>query len=348
MKIAVLGAGALGTIIGSLIKQGGYNVDLIDVDHKNIDALNQNGATLTGILDRTIPVTAKHPNDLNDEYDVVFLLTKQVYTQNALNSLLPFIHEDSIICTLQNGVPEERVASIVGRKKTVGGVVGFGATWLGPGNSELTTELNTMKNYAFDVGELNGEVTNRINQVKTLLDTVGRCEITTNIQGVKWSKLLMNATFSGMSAALGCTFGDILNNPYAMKSLANIANETIKVAHSHNLKLAKMQGKDFEILELTEQSDIKEKMGFYHEVWGPHAKLKASMLQDLEKGRATEINFINGHVVEMGKQTKVQTPFNELVCKLVQEAEQKSRIPEFKENIVNFKSLLDSYVSAFN
>ncbi|GGC76146.1 2-dehydropantoate 2-reductase [Thalassobacillus devorans] len=346
MRIAVLGAGALGTIIGSLIKQGGYNVDLIDVDQKNLDALNQNGAKLSGFLDITIPVTAKHPNELNDEYDVVFLLTKQVYTQSALKSILPFIHEKSIICTLQNGVPEERVESIVGRNRTIGGVVGFGATWLGPGNSELTTELETMKKYAFDVGELNGEITDRIKMIKSILDTVGTCEITTNIQGVKWSKLLMNVTFSGMSAALGCTFGDILNNPNAMKSLANIADETIKVAHSHHIQLAQMQGKDFESLELNDQSDIPQKLEFYHEVWGPHANLKASMLQDLEKRKPTEIDFINGYIVEKGRESNVQTPFNEVVCQLVKEAEKNKEIPDFATNMGEFKSILENDVSA--
>lgn len=339
MKIAVLGAGSLGIIIGALIKKGGYQVDLIDINQENVDALNQNGAKITGFLNENIAVTAVHPNNLQDVYDVVFLLTKQVYTQESLTNILPYLHKESMVCTLQNGVPEELVASIVGSNRTIGGVVGFGATWAGPGISELTTEVDTMKKYAFDVGELDGAITERIKLIKEILDKVGNCDITTNIQGVKWSKLLMNATFSGMSAALGCTFGEVLKDPDAMKNLANIADETIKVARSHNIKLEKMQGKDFESLELLQQEDISGKLDFYNEVWGPHENLKASMLQDLEKGNRTEIDYINGFIVKKGRESNIRTPSNELVCELVKVAEKEKIVPTFSENINKIKNL---------
>ncbi|MEH7181013.1 ketopantoate reductase family protein [Neobacillus vireti] len=346
MKIGVLGVGSLGTIIGALITKGGYDVDLIDINQEHVDALNQIGAKITGFLDETIPVKAKHPNELSGKYDVIFLLTKQVYTKSSLESILPFLHQDSVVCTLQNGIPEESVATIVGKERTVGGVVGFGATWIGPGVSELTTELDVVKKYAFDIGELNGEITERIHTLKDILGTVGYCEIVTNINGMKWSKLLMNATFSGMSAALGCTFGEVLYNADAMRSLANIADETIKVARAHHIRLVEMQGKDFENLELESQSDIPGKMAFYEEVWGPHANLKASMLQDLEKGIKTEIDYINGYVSEKGREKNIPTPFNDMVCTLVNLSEEAKVLPNFEENISKFNSLSVNYIKA--
>ncbi|MFJ8245977.1 ketopantoate reductase family protein [Peribacillus asahii] len=344
MRIGIIGVGSLGTIIGALITKGGYSVDLIDINQENVDALNQKGAKLTGFLDEVIPVSAKHPRGVSGKYDVIFLLTKQVYTKESLESILPFLHGKSVVCTLQNGVPEESVIAIVGKERTVGGVVGFGATWKEPGVSELTTEVEIMKKYAFDIGELTGELTERIVMLKDILDTVGYCEISTNIIGVKWSKLLMNATFSGMSAALGCTFGEVLYNSDAMKGLANIADETIKVARAHHIKLVEMQGKDFEFLELENQTDISGKMAFYEEVWGPHARLKASMLQDLEKGRKTEIDFINGHVSKKGREVNIPTPYNDLVCKLVKSSEETKEIPVFEENIKEFQSFFNQFI----
>ncbi|MCG7333658.1 2-dehydropantoate 2-reductase [Sporosarcina sp. ACRSM] len=344
MKIGILGVGSLGTIIGALITKGGYNIDLIDVNQEHVDELNQNGAKITGFLNETIPVKAKHPNDLTEKYDVVFLLTKQVYTKDSLASILPFLHEDSVVCTLQNGIPEESVAAIVGENRTVGGVVGFGATWIGPGVSELVTELEVMKKYAFDIGELTGEITERIKTIRAILETVGYCEIITNINGMKWSKLLMNATFSGMSAALGCTFGEVLYNPDAMRSLANIADETIKVARAHQIRLVEMQGKNFEFLELENKDDISRKMEFYKEVWGPHVNTKASMLQDLEKGRKTEIDYINGYVSKKGREKNIPTPFNDLVCTLVNQSEKTKSLPIFEENISKFDSLNNSFM----
>jgi len=340
MRMAIMGAGSLGTIIGALITKGGREIELIDINKEHVDALNNSGARITGFLDLCVPVKAIVPSEMTGTYDLVFLLTKQVYNKTTLAQLLPHLSEDSIVCTLQNGVPEDYVSSVIGRERTIGGVVGFGATWLGPGISELATEVHTMQNYAFDIGELDGSITPRIQEVKKVLDLVGHCHISANIQGIKWAKLLMNATFSGMSAALGCRFRDILRNEAAMFHLAHIADETIKVAHAHGIRLEPMQGKDMEFLELRDHDDVPNKMSFYREVWGPHSNTKASMLQDLEKQRPTEIDYINGFVSKKGREAGLKTPYNDLVVQLVKEAEKKGRPPKFEDNIVYFGSRL--------
>jgi 2-dehydropantoate 2-reductase len=338
MNIAIMGAGSLGTIIGALMTEGGENVDLIDINDEHVNKLNQSGAKITGFINKTIPVNAITPNKLDKTYDLVFLLTKQVYNYESLNQLIPHLHENSIVCTLQNGVPEEYVSSMIGANRTVGGVVGFGATWKGPGESELTTEWETVRKYAFDIGEIDGEITPRLSKVKAVLDHVGYCEISSNILGIKWSKVLMNATFSGMSAALGCTFGEVLDNKTAMTSLAYIADEAIKVAQAQGIQLALMQGKDMEFLELKNGQTVSEKMDFYHEVWTPHRKLKASMLQDLEKQKKSEIDYINGCVSKKGKEVGIKTPYNDLVVQLVKEAETAKRVPDFTTNLARFES----------
>ncbi|TKC19083.1 ketopantoate reductase family protein [Robertmurraya kyonggiensis] len=337
MRVAIMGSGSLGTIIGALITAGGQQVDLIDINKEHVDALNHSGAKITGFMDLTVPVKALLPDEMTDTYDLVFLLTKQVYNQVSLDQLRPHLSPESIVCTLQNGVPEDSVASIIGRERTLGGVVGFGAAWIGPGVSELATEEHTLKSYAFDIGELDGAMTPRLEEVRKILDLVGHCHVSDNIMGIKWAKLLMNATFSGMSAALGCRFGDVLANETAMYSLAHIANETIKVAHAHGIKLEEMQGKDMEFLELQDEHDVPNKMDFYREVWTPHSQTKASMLQDLEKNRKSEIDYINGFVCKKGEEVGIKTPFNNLVVKLVKEAEQKGVPPEFSHNIKHFE-----------
>lgn len=339
MNIAIMGAGSLGTIIGALMAEGGEKVDLIDINESHVNRLNQSGAKLSGFINKTVPVTSLTPNQISSTYDLVFLLTKQVFTYESLHQLLPYLHENSIVCTLQNGIPEEHVASIVGGSRTIGGAVGFGATWKGPGESELTTEWETVKKYAFEIGETDGKITSRLSEVKEVLEHVGYCKITSNITGIKWTKLLMNTTFSGMSAALGCTFGKVLSNKEAMTSLAYIADETIKVAHSQGIQLTNMQGKDMEFLELKEGQMVSEKIDFYHEVWSPHRNLKASMLQDLVRNVKTEIDFINGHVSEKGKAFGIPTPFNDLVVKLVSDAENRKAVPSFSENLPFFESL---------
>lgn len=333
MRIAILGAGSLGTIIGALITSGGREVDLIDTNQKHVQALNESGATITGSIQRQVPVKAVLPSELTGQYDLVFLLTKQLYTRSALEGMLRHLHADSIVCTLQNGVPEERVSAIVGKHRTIGGAVGFGATWIAPGVSELTSTKETLEKYAFEIGELDGSRSERLIRVKQILDLVGHCEISTNLAGFRWTKLLMNTTFSGMSTALGCTFGDVLYNEAAMRYLAMIADETIKTAHRQGIRLVTMQGHDMELLELQDESDIPSKIPLYMEIWGQHTKSKASMLQDLEKGIRTEVDYLNGAVCDKGRQHGVKTPINDIIVRLVKEAEQAKQLPDFTVNL---------------
>lgn len=340
MRIAVLGAGSLGTIIGALITKGTmgkHEVILIDANKEHVQALNEKGATITGFLELNVPVKAITPDQMEGRYDLVILLTKQTFNHIALKQVLPHLHENSTVCTLQNGVPEEYVASYVGKERTVGGAVGFGATWKGPGVSILTSSYETLKNFAFDIGEIDGSITPRIKMVKEILDNVGNTEIMTNLMNIRWTKVLMNATFSGMSAALGCTFGDVLDNDEAMHALAYIADETIKTAHACGNKMVHMQGEDMEFLEIKEGEKTADKMAFYKKVWDPHRPLKASMLQDLEKKIPCEIDYINGFVARKGREQNIPTPYNDIVVQLVKEAEANKVVPDFATNLKKFK-----------
>lgn len=329
MRAAIVGAGSLGTIIGAFINQAGKQIDLVDAYKDHVDALNRSGATITGSVDLNVPVKAYTPDQLTGTYDLVFLLTKQTSNRETLSQLLPHLHPDSAVCTLQNGIPEHSVAAVVGRERTLGGAVGFGATWLRPGVSSLTSSYDATKNFAFEIGELDGALRPRLQAVQAYLECVGKTEIRTDLMGIRFSKVLMNATFSGMSAALGCTFGDVLNDPKAMTCLAFVADECIKAARARGVRLAPMQGEDFERLELRNAADIPSKMPLYRKIWGAHAALKASMLQDLEKGRETEIQYINGLISQTGRECSVATPFNDKIVELVAEAQARRGVNDF-------------------
>ena len=338
MRTAILGAGALGIIIGALMTKNGKQVDLIDSYQENVDALNADGARVTGNLELHWPVTALTPQEMKGEYDLILLLTKQTANEMALPRLLPHLHPDSIVCTLQNGIPEDGVAAIIGRERTIGGAVGFGATWLRPGVSELTSTLEAVEKFAFEIGELDGVVRPRLETVKEILSAAGGTTILTNLMGIRWTKLLMNATFSGMSAALGCSFRDVLADEKAMTCIAHIADETIKVCHGKGYRMVEMQGADMEFLELGSKADIAGKMDFYRKVWGRHNN-KASMLQDLEKGNNTEIDHINGVVCRSGRECGIATPFNDKVVEIVKQAEAQRTVTDFG-NLARFDEII--------
>ena len=338
MRTAILGAGALGIIIGALMTKNGKQVDLIDSYQENVDALNADGARVTGNLELHWPVTALTPQEMRGAYDLILLLTKQTANEMALPRLLPHLHPDSIVCTLQNGIPEDGVAAIIGRERTIGGAVGFGATWLRPGVSELTSTLEAVEKFAFEIGELDGVVRSRLETVKEILSAAGGTTILTNLMGIRWTKLLMNATFSGMSAALGCSFRDVLADEKAMTCIAHIADETIKVCHGKGYRMVEMQGADMEFLELGSKADIAGKMDFYRKVWGRHNN-KASMLQDLEKGNNTEIDHINGVVCRSGRECGIATPFNDKVVEIVKQAEARRTVTDFG-NLARFDEII--------
>ena len=338
MRTAILGAGALGIIIGALMTKNGKQVDLIDSYQENVDALNADGARVTGNLELHWPVTALTPQEMKGEYDLILLLTKQTANEMALPRLLPHLHPDSIVCTLQNGIPEDGVAAIIGRERTIGGAVGFGATWLRPGVSELTSTLEAVEKFAFEIGELDGVVRPRLETVKEILSAAGGTTILTNLMGIRWTKLLMNATFSGMSAALGCSFRDVLADEKAMTCIAHIADETIKVCHGKGYRMVEMQGANMEFLELGSKADIAGKMDFYRKVWGRHNN-KASMLQDLEKGNNTEIDHINGVVCRSGRECGIATPFNDKVVEIVKQAEARRTVTDFG-NLARFDEII--------
>jgi 2-dehydropantoate 2-reductase len=343
MRAAILGAGSIGTVIGAFISHAGKQIDLVDTNEEHVRALNEHGATVTGSVNLNVPVTALTPDQLQGSYDLVFLLTKQTSTERTLEGLLRHLHPTSTICTLQNGIPEDVVEGIVGPGRTIGGAVGFGATWVRDATSSLTSSYESLKAFAFEIGEIDGQDRPRLHKVKEYLECVGTTKISSDLLGIRYAKLLMNATFSGMSAALGCTFGEILDHPRAMTCLAFIADECIKVAHAQQIRLVPMQGEDLEFFELESSTDIPSKMTLYNKIWRQHALLKASMLQDLEKNRETEIEYINGLVCRKGREHHVPTPFNARVVKLITEAQRTRRVTSF-ENIGAFDDLLAAHV----
>lgn len=164
--------------------------------------------------------------------------------------------------------------------------------------------------------------------------------ISDNLVGTKWSKLLINNAFSGLSAALKGEYGDILDHEIGIVSAANIADKTIKVGHANGVKFAKMNGFYSASLELKSEKDISERIQTLRVVMEPSRLLRASMLQDLEKKRKTEIDYINGVVPKMAEGTGIPTPFNDLVVKLVKFAEESQTVPNFDTNIKAFEELL--------
>ncbi len=315
MRACIYGAGSLGTVLGAYITKNGGQVDLINRNKAHVEAMKANGAKVIGTVEMTVPVTALTPDEMSGKYDLIILLTKQLFNVEVLKGLVPFMSDDCIVCTLQNGMPELSVAEVVGEDRTMGCTVAWGATLLEPGVVELTSEPDSL---SFGLGTMTGKRGEKFEQVKKFLELMCPVEVEDNFMGVRWSKLLINAGFSGMSAVTGGTFGEAAAAKDSRRCVQMIIKECIDVASAAGVKIEPVQGKD--IVKLLDfKGGFKKALSFMiiPIAIKKHALLKASMLQDIEHGKKTEIDFINGIVSAYGRKHGIATPYNDKVVEIV-------------------------------
>lgn len=140
MRVAIYGAGAMGTILGAYIAASGKQIDLITRNKEHVEAMKQHGARVLGHADFTVRVNALTPDEMTGVYDIIFLMTKQRENARILATLKDFLANDGVICTMQNGLPEPSVIEAVGAKRCLGCAVAWGATAVGFGEVELTSK----------------------------------------------------------------------------------------------------------------------------------------------------------------------------------------------------------------
>ena len=323
MRSAIYGAGSLGTVLGAFLSKNGVDIDLINHNRAHVEALRKNGARVTGTVDLTVPVRAMLPEEMTGTYDMIFLMTKQLNNRKTVTFLKDYLAEDGLIVTMQNGIPEDGIAEIIGSNRTVGCVVEWGATLTAPGESMLTSEPDSL---SFHMGGMAGITDSKLQQVKELLENMCPVEIEPNLPGARWSKLLINATFSGLGTVIGGTFGDVTGNAAAREAAIRCMKEVIDVGHAAGVEFAPVQGKNIVSLFYWKTAVKKATAKLILPVaMKKHAAIEPSMLQDLKKGKPCEIDAINGVVCEWGKRTGVPTPINDWIVKTVREIQNGER-----------------------
>ena len=320
MRVAIYGAGSMGTILGAFITKNGRQVDLINRNEAHVKALQENGARVVGTLEFTQKVTAYTPSAMSGKYDIIFLMTKQQHNSEVVAFLKDFLAEDGVMVTLQNGIPELQIGEIVGEDRVLGCTVAWGATMLEPGVCELTSAPDSL---TFSLGSLSPKPNHLLGEVKSLLELMGTVEVDNNFIGTRWSKLLINAAFSGMSTVLGCTFGKAAGDKASRKYVQALIKECIDVCAKAGIKIEPVQGKDIVKL-LDYHGPVKKSISFFiiPIAIRKHARLKASMLQDIEKGKKTEVEAINGTVCAFGRKVGCPTPVNDKVVAIIHRIEE--------------------------
>ena len=319
MRVAIYGAGSLGTILGAFISKAGVSIELINRNKAHVKALQEKGACIVGTLEFKQPVVAYTPEEMQGIYDIIFLMTKQQHNAEVVETLRPFLAKDGALVTFQNGLPEVLLAEILGEERVLGCTVAWGATLQSPGVCELTSAPDAL---SFSLGAMSDKRSKHFERVKELLEMMGTVEVEENFIGTRWSKLLINAAFSGMSAVLGCTFGEAAGPWASRRIVQGLMKECMDVCEAGGIRIEPVQGKDIVKL-LNYNNPFKRALSFMiiPIAIRKHAKLKASMLQDIEKGKLTEVDAINGAVSDYGRKVGVPTPLNDCVVEIIHRIE---------------------------
>jgi len=336
MRIAIYGCGAMGTVLGAFLTKADLNVELIDVYEAHVNKLNSNGATLVGLEDLNVPVKALLPTQMDGIYDLIILLCKQTANPDAFKILKEHMNDDSTILTIQNGVPEPSLLKEFKEEQVLGGTILWAATFQEPGISYVSEPLKEKKVY-FEIGTINGQENQRVRDTAEVLRCMGPTNITNNLIGARWTKVLINSAVSGLSAATGNTFGFVIDSKKCRKIIGYIAKEAGQCAKADCVNFDPYAGIKLDrILKMgniitRKVFSLGMKIGFKNMKTG-----KASMLQDLEKGKLTEVDMINGFISQVGKKHGIPTPMNDKIVEIVHGIEQ-GKLPLSSSNLDLFK-----------
>lgn len=308
--MAIMGAGALGSLYGGMLAEAGEDVVLIKRSEDHVGAINSRGLQISGVRgDRVIKAKAATDPKTVGQVDLIFFMVKSFHTEEAAMDCLPMVGTDTTILTLQNGVDNaEKIGNVVGREKVMAGSSTHNAVFIKPGHVHHAMEGTTI------IGEMNGSITNRARRISQVLNNAGiKTEISSNILGVLWTKLLLAVSVMPLNAVTDLSPAEMIQIPELKDVMTKVVQEAVNVASATGIRFAVEEPISW-FLKFDQFKQREYTRGY-----------KASMRQDIERGQKTEIEAFNGLLVRKGKQFGVPTPHNETLLGIIKGIERKSR-----------------------
>ena len=321
-SVLVIGAGAIGGATAAKMTGRVRRVSVLDVNEEHVERMREPGLLLDDLgEERRVRLDAHaDPSDLEGPFDFALVTLKAPHLEEALAPLVERGLAGTFV-SLGNGLVQDRISAVVGDENLVVGTVEWGATNLGAGHLAQTTRA------PFVIGEPDGETEDRTRLLADALETVADVRITENISGQVWSKLLVNSAFSGLGAVSGLLYREVIADPTGREAALAVWREGYDVGMAQGITLDEVLGVPAESLVVRGPEDEQRADEALEVAMGYAGATKASMLQDLEKGAKTEVDVINGGVVERGREYGVETPINERVVELMHEMERGEQRP---------------------
>lgn len=316
-RIAVVGAGAIGSSIAADLTNATYDVVVIDQWPDHVDAVRR--AVTIEMPDSTlrIPLNAFHVHQvqgLHRTFDVVFLAVKSNDTRWMTELIRPKLAPDGVVVGLQNGMNNDAIASIVGRARTIGSVVELSAEVFVPGVVQRDTDP---EHTWFAIGELDGSVTPRLEEIRSIMQCFARVDISDNIEGSKWTKLIVNSMTMGPFGLFGLRNWEAMRLPGMAEISVRIGREAMAVGAALGYPLNPVFGLTAEEFSGATDEVLVNAMKTLMAHIGKNSS--TAPVHDHKKGRTSEMQFLTGVIVERGKEAGVPTPYNEIIRQMDQE-----------------------------
>ncbi|MFT5390356.1 MAG: 2-dehydropantoate 2-reductase [Gammaproteobacteria bacterium] len=344
-RVFVIGAGAVGAYTGGHMARAGVDITFVDPWVENVEAMRTTGLELRGLSAQeccNVKVKAMTPDEFKAisaerPVDIGIISTKSFDTEWAAELLKPALADDGFVVSIQNCLNEDRIAAIVGPERVAGCIASTISVEL---KSPAFVQRNVPKRGAsytvFRCGELSGEPSARVDEFVKWLSLVDSAKTTTNLIGERWSKLTINASGNGLSACTGLDSRDMALLEAPRRLSIRLAAETIRVAQALGVQLETIKGfppqdwvaaaaGDADAMNRIETATIESAKD--RKPGG-----RPSMGQDIAKGRRTEIDYLNGLVVERGKELGIDTTANEGIVRAVRLVES-GQVPQDPKNI---------------
>jgi 2-dehydropantoate 2-reductase len=314
-SIGIVGVGGIGSVVGGMLTKAGRDVTLIDQWPAHVEAMKTRGLRLSGTCgDQTVPVKALHIHEvqgIRETFDAVFIAVKSYDTEWATALGTRYLAQPTgVVVVFQNGMNDERVAALAGTERTLGCVITIGAALYEPGHA-VRTDRSVV---GFKVGELDGSDTPRARELVRIMNDVAPSQLTTNLWGERWSKLAINCMANPLAGLSGLGSAEVRADPAARRIAIQLAAEVIRVGRAHGHQVEPLFG-----IEAQRFVDAVEGRGLDRleaDLAASADRLsggRPSLLQDVMKGRRTEVDYLNGYVSEQGRKVGVKTPLNDAV-----------------------------------
>lgn len=307
----MIGAGGLGGIVAATLTEVGSAVTAVSTNAAIREAVDRSGFRLVDDGETRVVRGWIAPAP-EGRYDLCILATQPPNVEEAARTALPHLADDAAVVVLQNGLCEDRVASVVGARRVIGAIVAWGASMPEPGRYERTAAGG------FQLGRLDGSLDPDLRRVAELLEAIGPVTLTQNLRGARWSKLALNCAVSALGTIAGERLGPLVRVRRYRRLALEIMTEAVAVAKAEGVTLEKVAGTlDLEWVALTDadraaklSASLTAKHALLLAVGLRYRRMRSSMLAAIERKRTPAIDFLNGEIVARGKAHGVPTPVN--------------------------------------